>query len=117
MYSCDRDIYNLAISLCVSDSVKLWDSACRSLMQVGTVDLDEIVDLLGPREAPSIEDCIVTLFDLGSSQGCLPIDFSLEISRKECSLWQKRLSGGADMRPRLPAECKASELLNAQPQN
>lgn len=115
MFSCNRAIYNLSISLCVSSSEKLWDSASRNLMLAGTVDPDEIVDLLGPREAPSIEDCIITLCDLGAGQGCLPIDFSLEISKKGCSLLQKNLSGGSDNRPRLPAECKASEFVSAHP--
>jgi hypothetical protein len=65
----------LILTLCVDDAEKLWNAAVQRCAQVAEgLTLDEIVETIGPREDPSIEDCIKMLALSSTLAGCTIAD-------------------------------------------
>ncbi|HEX7852888.1 MAG TPA: hypothetical protein VF503_04255 [Sphingobium sp.] len=69
--------YRLTLELSVEDSSRLWDAAAARYREGVGLSLAEVMETIGPREDPSIEDCLMTIALPQGVDGCLLTDFDL----------------------------------------
>ncbi|AGH49110.1 MULTISPECIES: hypothetical protein [Sphingomonas] len=69
--------YRLTLQLSVEDACALWDAAAERCMSVGGLTIEDVEETLGPRQDPSIEDCLITLALPARIAGCTLTDFNL----------------------------------------
>lgn len=56
----------------------LWQSAARLCLEDPTLSAEDIEDLIGPCEDPSISDCLMVLALAQSIPGCARLDAGLD---------------------------------------
>lgn len=67
----------IALTFTVRDREALWDAAAsRGLAAPGMI-IDDVVDVIGPREDPSIPDCLAMLVQPMAAPGCLLDQFDV----------------------------------------
>lgn len=90
--------YRISLTLAVSDGRALWTAAAARLLASSGMTFDDVVEMIGPCEDPSISDCIATLVKPDGLAGCLLDDFWVDAFPNT----PPRLDGGngaSDTRP------------------
>jgi len=67
--------YRVSITLAVNDVARLWSAAAAKAMAAPGMRIEDVLDTIGPREAPSVPDCIAMLAAPGPLAGCALDDF------------------------------------------
>ena len=62
--------YRLTLSLAVTDSTALWAAAAALAMNSPYMTMDDVIETIGPIEAPQIEDCLALLMQPERFGGC-----------------------------------------------
>jgi hypothetical protein len=62
-------VYTIALSLQVGSAEMLWDQAAAKAMTALEMSLDDVIDMIGPREDAQVEDCLMLLLQ-PSVAGC-----------------------------------------------
>lgn len=65
-----KPVYLVSLTLSLEDAAALWSAAAATAMAAPGMTIDDVVDTIGPREDPSIEDCIAMLAQPGRFSGC-----------------------------------------------
>lgn len=99
--SATKTAFTVTLTLTVEDARALWTAAAEKAMQAPGMTLSDVLDTLGPREDPSIADCIAMLTVPGAIAGCALDDFSIDIA-----------PASADVIP-LPVEAGRLALMSA----
>ena len=71
--------FTVTLTLNVEDAHALWSAAADKALQAGMA-LSDVLDTIGPREDPSIADCIAMLTAPGAIAGCALNNYSVEPS-------------------------------------
>ena len=71
----------VALTFSVSDSQKLWDAAAERGLASPGMALEDLIDVLGPREDPSIAECLALLVQPAPTPGCLLEQFDVTPAR------------------------------------
>lgn len=67
--------FRINLTVAVHDQEALWmAAAARALAEPG-IDMADVVDMIGPREAPQTDDCIAMMIGPPSLPGCRFDDF------------------------------------------
>lgn len=61
----------VALTFSVSDREKLWDAAAARGLASPGMQIDDIVEVIGPREDPSLVECLAMLVQPAPTPGCL----------------------------------------------
>lgn len=69
--------YTVIFSLTVEDVPALWSAAANRALSMPGTTLDDVMDTIGSREDPSIEDCLSMLVAPAPIAGCLLEDFDI----------------------------------------
>lgn len=69
--------FTVTLTLTVEDAHALWTAAAEKALQAPGMTLSDVLDTLGPREDPSIADCIAMLVVPAGVAGCALDDFSV----------------------------------------
>ncbi|AQR73619.1 hypothetical protein [Sphingomonas sp. LM7] len=69
--------FTVTLTLNVADARALWGAAADKALQAGMA-LSDVLDTIGPREDPSIADCIAMLTAPTAIAGCELDDFTVE---------------------------------------
>lgn len=70
------DRYRINLTLKVGDAGALWEAAARrALAATAGLTLTDVEDMFGPREAPSISDCLTMLMFPDDMTGYVVTDF------------------------------------------
>jgi hypothetical protein len=69
--------FTVTLTLNVEDARALWSAAAEKAQQAPGMTLSDVLDTLGPREDPSIADCIAMLTAPAAIAGCALDDFSV----------------------------------------
>lgn len=74
-----RDVprYRVTLSLSVADVGALWSAAAERALATPGATLADVIETLGPREDPSVADCIAMLAMPGAIGGCVAEDFAV----------------------------------------
>jgi hypothetical protein len=75
--------YRLTLELSVEDSSRLWDAAAARYRDGIGLSLTEVMETIGPREDPSIEECLITIALPEGVEGCILTDFNLTHTNEE----------------------------------
>jgi hypothetical protein len=67
--------YRVTLTLAVHDAEALWAAAARKSMDAPGATMGDVLDVIGPREDPSISECIAMLVLPQSLPGCKADDF------------------------------------------
>lgn len=70
--------YRISLTLSVSDANALWTAAATRLLAAPGMTRDDVVDVIGPRQDPSILDCLTAIVSPGAVAGCLLDDFWID---------------------------------------
>ena len=70
--------YRISITLAVNDVSRLWSAAAAKAMTAPGMRIEDVLDTIGPREAPSVRDCIAMLTAPGAVPGCCVDDFWID---------------------------------------
>lgn len=70
--------YRVNLTLAVVDPQALWAAAAAKLLSAPDMILSDVIDVIGPREDPSITDCIAMLAKPATLAGCLLDDFWID---------------------------------------
>ncbi len=70
--------FHINLTLSVTDPEALWIAAAGRLLDVPEATLEDVYELIGPREDPSISDCIVVMAKPHSFAGVAMDDFWIE---------------------------------------
>ena len=70
--------FTATLTLTVEDACALWTAAAEKALQAPGMTLSDVLDTLGPREDPSIADCIAMLVVPAGVAGCALDDFSVD---------------------------------------
>ncbi|HEX8419098.1 MAG TPA: hypothetical protein VF638_03700 [Sphingomonas sp.] len=62
--------YRLTLSLAVSDATALWAAAAALAMNLPYMTMDDVIETIGPIDAPQIEDCLALLMQPERFGGC-----------------------------------------------
>ena len=62
--------YQLTLSLSIADLTALWGAAAALAMDSPYMTMDDVIDTLGPIDAPQIEDCLAMLIQPERFGGC-----------------------------------------------
>lgn len=81
--------YRLTLEFSVEDSSRLWDAAAARYRKGVGLSLAEVMETIGPREDPSIEDCLMTIALPQGVEGCILTDFDLT-QVEDASMCKKR---------------------------
>ena len=68
----------MTLTLAVHDVVALWSAAAARGMAAPGAAIEDVLDVIGPREDPSISDCIAMLAAPLPLPGCLVDDFWID---------------------------------------
>lgn len=72
--------YHVTLAISVDDVAALWAAAAEICVRDAGLSADEVDETIGPREDPSIEDCLTILALPTRLAGCEVVDFSLKIA-------------------------------------
>lgn len=67
---------DVTVRLSVNDTGALWAAAAAKALSAG-MTIDEIAETIGPREDPSVVDCIALLCEPAGLPGCAIEDFTV----------------------------------------
>ncbi|MBT0670523.1 hypothetical protein HT136_19330 [Novosphingobium profundi] len=70
--------FKFSLRLKVEQPRLLWQSAARVCLEDPTLSDEDLEDLIGPREDPSIDDCLMILALSQPFPGCSRLDASLD---------------------------------------
>lgn len=70
--------YHVTLAISVDNAAALWTAAAEICARDAGMSPDEVDESIGPREDPSIADCLTMLALPTRLAGCQIIDFSLE---------------------------------------
>ena len=70
--------YRISLTLAVTDGRALWTAAAARLLGTPGMTLDDVVEVIGPCEDPSISDCIAALAKPTDLPGCVLDDFWID---------------------------------------
>ncbi len=73
-----NDEFKFSLRLRVEHPALLWQAAARLCLADPSLSGDDIEELIGPREDPSISDCLMVLTLSQTLPGCARVDASLE---------------------------------------
>ncbi|EIZ78730.1 hypothetical protein WSK_2778 [Novosphingobium sp. Rr 2-17] len=73
--------YRINLTVAVVDPHALWAAAAAKLLTAPGMTLDDAVDVIGPCEDPSIDECIATLAMPEALPGCIMDDFWIDSLR------------------------------------
>jgi len=68
--------FTATLTLTVEDTRALWNAAAEKALQAGMA-LSDVLDTIGPREDPSISDCLAMLLVPAGIAGCALDDFTV----------------------------------------
>jgi hypothetical protein len=68
--------FTVTLTLNVEDAHALWSAAADKALQAG-MTLSDVLDTIGPREDPSIADCLAMLTAPSAIAGCMLDDFDV----------------------------------------
>jgi hypothetical protein len=71
--------FTVTLTLNVEDAQALWGAAADKALQAGMA-LSDVLDTIGPREDPSVSDCIAMLTAPSAVAGCALDDFTVEVA-------------------------------------
>lgn len=69
--------FTVTLTLNVEDARALWNAAAEKALQAPGMTLADVLDTIGPREDPSIADCIAMLTAPAAIPGCALDDFEV----------------------------------------
>lgn len=78
--------YTLTISMTVDDLDTLWQAAAAQALACPGMTFDDVVDVIGPPDHPSVRDCLLMLADPARFPGCDMHDLALEEQRVPAAL-------------------------------
>ena len=70
--------YRISVTLSVGNVGRLWAAAAAKALGMPDMTLEDVLDLLGPREDPEIAECLAMLTAPAAVAGCALGDFSVE---------------------------------------
>lgn len=70
--------YRITMTLAVDDLAALWSAAAAKAMAAPAMRIEDVLDTIGPREAPSVADCIAMLVAPVAVAGCAVDDFWID---------------------------------------
>ena len=70
--------YRITITLAVNDVARLWSAAAAKAMSAPGMRIEDVLDTIGPREAPSVRDCLAMLTVPGAIPGACVDDFWID---------------------------------------
>lgn len=73
--------YRVNLTIAVVDPQGLWTAAAAKLLEAPGMTLADALDVIGPREDPSIADCIGALTAPTALAGCIMDDFWIDSLR------------------------------------
>lgn len=68
-HAADTDCYSVTLTLRIEDVGALWNAAMAQGLAAG-MQLEEVIETIGPREDPEIADCIAMLAAPAPMPGC-----------------------------------------------
>ncbi|ATY32074.1 hypothetical protein [Sphingomonas psychrotolerans] len=71
--------FTVTLTLNVEDAQALWSAAADKALQAGMA-LSDVLDTIGPREDPSVSDCIAMLTAPNAVAGCALDDFTVQVA-------------------------------------
>ncbi|MFM9977373.1 MAG: hypothetical protein ACKVOP_04920 [Sphingomonadaceae bacterium] len=74
----NRAEFRLTFAISIGDPQALWAAAAASLLNHPDMTLGDVLDTIGPREDPSVEDCITALATPLTIAGCAVEDFWID---------------------------------------
>lgn len=69
--------YRIELRVSVTDARSLWAAAAAKALAIGLMTMEDVQDTLGPREDPSIADCLSLLAEPAALPGCGLEDFTV----------------------------------------
>lgn len=75
--SATNTAFTATLTLTVEDARSLWNAAAEKALQAPGMTLSDVLDTIGPREDPSIADCIAMLLVPAGIAGCALDDFAV----------------------------------------
>lgn len=69
--------YRVTLTLSIEDAGALWNAAAERALQAPGMTLADVLDTIGPREDPSIADCIAMLTGPAAIAGCAVADYAI----------------------------------------
>lgn len=70
--------YRINVTLAVSDLAALWSAAAARGLAAPGMTIENVLDTIGPREAPCVKDCIAMLVMPMAVAGCAVDDFWID---------------------------------------
>ena len=70
--------YRISLTLSVADEPALWSAAAARLLAMPGMVINDVIDVIGPREDPSIIACLSALAKPVSLPGCTLDDFWID---------------------------------------
>jgi hypothetical protein len=70
--------FRISLTLAVTDAQALWTAAAAKLLCSPGMSLDDVLDVIGPREDPSIIDCVALMAKPIALPGCMLDDFWID---------------------------------------
>lgn len=74
--------YRVTLTLSVEDAHALWSAAAERAMRAPGMTLADVLDTIGPREDPSIAECIAMLAAPAPIAGCALDDYAVRPVRE-----------------------------------
>lgn len=93
--------FTVTLTLNVEDARALWGAAAEKALLAPGMTLSDVLDTLGPREDPSIADCIAMLTAPAAIAGCALDDFSVRTAPAAVTGSAALIQLPVDMRPAL----------------
>lgn len=75
--------YRVVLSLGIADAQTLWEAAAERALAMPGMTLSDVIDTIGPREDPSIVDCLAMLTAPAAVPGCVMLDYSVRELRED----------------------------------
>ncbi|WP_025560614.1 hypothetical protein [Sphingomonas sp. UNC305MFCol5.2] len=91
--------FTVTLTLNVEDVRALWSAAAEKALQAPGMTLSDVLDTLGPREDPSIADCIAMLTAPAAIAGCALDDFSIRTAPAAVTVPGELIQLPVDARP------------------
>lgn len=79
--------YNISLTLSVTDPEALWIATAERLLTLSDMSMEDVEETIGPREDPSIGDCLAALASPCALPGCRLVDIA--VSRQAAAEWSR----------------------------
>ena len=73
--------FQVSFTLSVRNATALWSAAARKGLSAPGATIDDVMDVIGPREDPSIADCLAMLAAPAALEGCALQNFEVAETR------------------------------------